>query len=548
MRFRKGILVVVALLGLLGLGSLFLKPILESGLEKYLREKMVLSNQSAPMVFAFESLDLNLPGRKLNLHGLRISPAQATDSAGTPANRRALQSIVIGQVTLHGIDPSHFLWNKQLDIQSITLDTVKVRLRKTGEARPRRQNREAGGALVDSIHLPGLTDVSLGVFEMAHFQLLLEGAQQDTLAHFTGNRMSLRGVHLAQAATSDNAPFVPVLDSLELELNDHRSLVGGGEYALGYDRFHYRNAGQFLRIDNLTVEPHLEHSQLRARHAHSFETHKITVGALHVEGFNLAALFAGGELDLKTLTLDSLQAEIFRDKSLPFDTGKIAHLPAQALAALKFPLRIDTLRVRNSYLKYSETVPQTGNILEVDFNDFNINMFPVVTGAAEGGFADTLHIGVSTNLFGTLPFEVALQMPYGRDAIYMTGRSSGSARLHSLNPTVYPAIGMRFSEGSLNGIYFTASGNSHRMYGEFTMLYNDMSVEFLNEEGGRNKAKSLLVNTLVKSSNSTRHGKTVVGVIEFERVPYKGLGNYIWKSVQSGVVNSMNPVGKHHKK
>jgi hypothetical protein len=36
----------------------------------------------------------------------------------------------------------------------------------------------------------------------------------------------------------------------------------------------------------------------------------------------------------------------------------------------------------------------------------------------------------------------------------------------------------------------------------------------------------------------------VVGLIEAERIPYKGLGNFIWKGVQSGLVNSLNPVGK----
>lgn len=548
MRFRKGVLIFVALLALLGVGSLFLKPVLESGLEKYLREKMVLSNQSAPMAFEFESLDLNLLGRKLNLHGLRIFPATSADSSEAEANTRAFRKLEIGRVTLHGIDPSHFLWKKQLNITAITLDTVRVLLRKTGAPKPERKPRPAGGAIVDTIQLPGLTDVSLGVFEMDHFQLFLEGPQLDTLVQFTGDQLSLKGVHLSQTGTEENAPFVPVLDSLELELNNHHSVIGGRAYALGYDRFHYRNSGQFLRIDNLVVEPHLEHAELKARHTHSFETYKIKVGSLDVEGFNLGALFEKGELNLKSVTIDSLHAEIFRDKSLPFDTGKTAHLPAQALGAMKFPLRIDTLQVRNSSLKYTENVPATGHLLEVDFADFTIDMYPVVTGAADGGLTDTLHIDVATTLFSALPFEVQLRMPYGHDAIHMVGRSSGSTGLHTLNQTVYPAIEMRFSEGTLKGLFFTAYGNSRHMNGEFTMLYQDMSVEFLNAEGDKKKAMSLLANTLVKSSNPNRHGKTIVGVIDFERIPYKGLGNYVWKSVQSGVVNSMNPVGKHHKK
>ncbi len=544
MRYRKVILVFVALLGLLGIGSLFLKPVLESSLENYLREKMVLQNQASPMSFEFESLDLNLLGRKLNLHGLRIVPAAAADSAGAEAGAQAFRGLEIGRITLHGIDPSHFLWNKHLDIKSFTLDTVRVLLHKSGTARENKPKK--GGALFDSIRLPGLSDIRLGVFEMDHFQLLLEGPEQDTLAHFSGDQLSLRGIHLSQTTTSDNAPFVPVFDSLELELKQQRSVLGGGTYALGYERFNYRNAGQSLRIENLTVEPQLEPGEMKARHTHSFETYKLSLAGLDIQGLDLATLFMGGELRMKTLTIDSLHAEIFRDKSLPFDTGKIIPLPAQSLAAMKFPLRIDTLQVRNSYLKYAENVPETGGLVEVDLNDLSMALYPVVSGAA-GGLSDTLHIDLSASLLRVIPIEIQLQMPYGHDALYLKGHSSGSARLHTLNSTVYPAISMRFSEGNLNRLYFTAYGNSRHMQGALTMLYEDLAVEFLQEEGQRNKAKSLLANTLVKNSNPNRRGKTLVGVIEFDRVPYKGLGNYLWKSIQSGLVNSLSPVGKHHR-
>jgi len=37
----------------------------------------------------------------------------------------------------------------------------------------------------------------------------------------------------------------------------------------------------------------------------------------------------------------------------------------------------------------------------------------------------------------------------------------------------------------------------------------------------------------------------VVGQIQVERVPYKGLGNYLWKGVESGLINSLSPFGKH---
>ena len=545
MRYRKVFLIVAGLLLLLGLGSLFLKPALESGLEKYLREKIVLRNQDAPLSIDFESLDLSLLGRKLNLYGLRIMPSPAADSLAA----KAFRGLEVSRITLHGIDPSHFLWNKNLDIQSLSLDTVRLLLHKTGGHRPGGSppSPATGGALVDSIRLPGLSDIRLGVFEMDHFRLLIAGEKEDTLAQFTGNQLILKGIRLAQAGRADDAPFVPVLDSLELELREQRSELGGGSYALGYDRFLYRNTDHSLRIDNLTVEPRLEPAEMKARHTHSFETYRARLAGLQIEGLDLESLFRDGELRMRSITLDSAQAGIFRDKTLPFDAGKAVKLPARALADLKFPLRIDTLRLRDSFLKYAENIPGSNDLVEVELGDLQMALFPIVSGGVAGSESEKLHISISTHLMDALPIGVELSMPYGGDALTLTGHSTGSARLHALDHPVYPAIGMRFTGGTLNSLSFSAHGNSRHMQGHLTMLYKDLEVEFLKEEGDRSKTKSFLANALVKSSNPNRHGKTIVGVIEFERVPYKGLGNYIWKTVQSGLVNSLSPVGKHHR-
>jgi len=544
-RTKKVLVAFTILLGLLGLGSFFLKPVLENRLEKYLRDKIVFEDDLTPLTFEFESLDLSLMGRKLNLHGLRIMPTPPADSSVA----QAFQGLEISRISLHNIALSNFLWNKNLDITSLTLDTVRILLRKTGAPNPKGSPPApgSGGAIMDSIRLPGLSDVRLGVFEMDHFQLLLQGPEQDTLARFAGNQLSLRGIRLAKGGSSAESLFAPALDSLELELREQRSELDAGAYALGYERFFYRHASQSLQIENLTVEPRLEPAEMRARHRYSYETYRVRMAGLQIEELDMESLFRRGELRMHSITLDSVHAGIFRDKTLPFDTGRTVKLPARALAELKFPLRIDTLQLRNSYLQYAENMPGSDGLVEVELKDLQMAFYPIVSGGVAGNEADTLHISVSTHLMGALPIGAEIQMPYGSDALSMIGHSSGSAGLHTMNHPIYPAIGMRFTGGNLNSLTFSADGNSRQMQGHLTMLYKDLEVEFLKEEGDRSKTKSFLANTLVKSSNPNRRGKTIVGVIEFERVPYKGLGNYIWKSMQSGLVNSLSPVGKHHK-
>ena len=141
-------------------------------------------------------------------------------------------------------------------------------------------------------------------------------------------------------------------------------------------------------------------------------------------------------------------------------------------------------------------------------------------------------------------------MPYNSPdhTFYSSGHTKGTADFEKLNPTVYPAIGMKFKNGKLDGINFNFSGNSTRTKGELTMLYEDLEVELFKKNDSENKTISWVANTFVKKSNPNKSGKTIVGQIDFERIKYKGIGNYLWKSIQSGIVNSMAPFGKHKKK
>ena len=67
--------------------------------------------------------------------------------------------------------------------------------------------------------------------------------------------------------------------------------------------------------------------------------------------------------------------------------------------------------------------------------------------------------------------------------------------------------------------------------------------KFLSE----NKKVSWIANAFMKRSNPNKNGRTVTADINFERLKYKGFANYIWKSIQSGVVNSIMPFGKRRK-
>jgi len=79
-------------------------------------------------------------------------------------------------------------------------------------------------------------------------------------------------------------------------------------------------------------------------------------------------------------------------------------------------------------------------------------------------------------------------------------------------------------------------------------LYTDLEMEIYLDDDIENKAISWVSNSFIKKSNPSKRGRTVVAEIEFERLKYKFVGNFLWKSIQSGIVNSLVPFGSRKKK
>ena len=136
-------------------------------------------------------------------------------------------------------------------------------------------------------------------------------------------------------------------------------------------------------------------------------------------------------------------------------------------------------------------------------------------------------------------------MSYMTKRFTVKGHTEGTTDFSSLNKTVLPAIGLQFKSGRLDGLNFQMAGTPSALDGSLTLLYHHLEVELYKENQEKRKTLSWAANVLLKRSNPKPNGRTVVSEIYTERVPYKGLGNYLWKAVESGLINSLNPFGKH---
>lgn len=537
-------LVVVVLLVITGI----INPFLEKTLDRYAREQIRFLQETPTYAFGYEDLDVNIMQERVTLYNFSMEPLEEFKAAFMAGENevKSIKKLKVNEVTIEGIGLLNFLWDKSIQISAIRIDSVALDLLLSERSKdlPKKEKKE-GGLSLEGIQLPGIQELALGSFSLGNFSLHQMNLQdKDTLISFTSEGGRLEGLGMKKDSEAETALFVPELEGLTLFLDKEKLDLRKNLYTMGFEQLKYTFASQDLEIQDLSFQPREDRQTFRKNNAYSFEIYTARLKALNLIRFDLNGFLNDGAVSIAKMQLDSLDFEIFRDKTKPFNTEKRAKLLNQKMVALDFPFSVDTVSVSRAYLAYTELVEDGKDPLVVDFSDLELRITNL-TSMTEGlPDSQPLELELIGKLDRAIPVDVQIRMPYNSSTFTVTGRTEGTSNFANLNKTVLPAIGLQFKSGSLDGLRFDMRGTPTSLAGNLTLRYHDLDLELFKDNKEQAKTLSWAANTLLKSSNPKPNGNIIVGEIRTERVPYKGLGNYLWKGVQSGIINSLNPLGK----
>ncbi len=531
-----------------------LNGFLEGIVKEYLGRELVRLNESKKYNLKISDIRLNIFRGNLSLVEMSALPtkeyAKLFEDGAT--EELALKELLVSQADIKGLSLFNFLWDKDLDISAFTVDNITFNLyrdARTTELKGIEKKKKSSFSL-DSLRLPGLSSVGLSKITVENYQFnIIDKSIQDTLSSYKGDELIFSGIALKPA--EKGSPFFKIDDSrLELDLKKQVYNLSGGNYFISFDSFNFSTATGLLSLKNFGFKPLASRKKFASQNTYTYEIFDLEISEFDIHGIDTSTFIANGAISMDSIIIDSMGLQIFKDKTKPFNTGKHKLLPNEQLKKINQPLHLKHVRVSNSELKYSELLPKNEKMLQLELKDINTDV-DYITSVRDSMQADrTLAIDLQASLQGAIPLDVKLNMPYGTDnnAFSFSGSTKGAASFKELNSVISPVLGIRFTGGRLNGMEFNGRGNPHSISGDLTMYYKDLQIEVENKKNKEKKGVNWLANSMVKSSNPNKKGKLIIGSMAYEREYYKGLPNFIWKSIQSGIVNSFNPVGKRKKK
>ena len=322
-----------------------------------------------------------------------------------------------------------------------------------------------------------------------------------------------------------------------------------GSYYTATDRFDWYNTAyykntRFFSADSFSYRPAQDKQAYISSYPYQTDYITVTTGAIIVGPFDIDRYIKDSILDIGVMNVHNSLVTAFRDKRQPLKPGAIRLLPANLLKRIPAHLLIDTLKMNNGHVEYSEFNEKTNksgmisvarlNGLVTHLRNYNLTN------------TDSLHIRATGFIEDKILTKLNVKEAY-TDSLggFLMTVQMGPADLTVLNPVLRPIASAELRSGHLDTLVMRVVGREELAFGEIKMFYHDLKVTVL-KKGDSQKSflggiKNFFVNTIIKNKNNEKSS-----TIFFRRLRDRSAINYLVKITLYGIINTVT--GKQNKK
>lgn len=499
-------------------------------LEDQLKQRLVEEvRQGSDGEFDLEELDVSLLNREVSLSNIHFR----SEDEEIQAEIEELNAAGIGL---------YRLWQRdELSIQNIEVINPSVLI-----VSPRDDTVSSSGGrdltgrlaaeILDRLNELSIPEISLNGIS---FQVT-DDPQSDPYFSINNTDVLLQEFHVDSSA-ADLERVLPV-NRLETTLRNMEFHTSNNLYLIKTDTIEVSGSTGSANVIGAALQPKLGESDFFNAVGHSTDRVELELASAEFRGINFDAINRQESYETELVELESADLRIFHDKRYPEREEKQTHpMPQQMLHDLGFPLAIDTLRIRESFIRYAEHEEQAEERGEIDFSRLNATFTHITNMEQEISEHNEMVLDARAHVMDEALLNARFTFPLLEQHHLITGTVEEMDAAH-LNRVLEPLAFIRVADGRILSLEFTMNLGEQEATGEVELIYEDLKLTLLNKGSGSEdlltQAGTLLANTFViKSDNHPEAPRT--GEVSFERSRDKSVFNYWWKSLQSGLESSV---------
>lgn len=301
-----------------------------------------------------------------------------------------------------------------------------------------------------------------------------------------------------------------------------------------------------LSMKHMVLEPRFKPMDYSV-HTNGDDRIGIVFNNIILKEINIEKLFEEKKIYAQSLQINEGNVSVFTDTRIFNVPPKSPYrpFPHEAFKDWNLKFMIDSVKMRNFNITYSEYNPDTKSVGNV--------IFKHVSGNIKNLTNDTIPLKINPNCLvtfnGYLMNKAAITLNFDFNLLALKGDFLFNGKVKKMEIAhlnqVTASLGFAKAEkGILNEFTCNIKGDKYALKGSATMLYQDLNITILKkgEETGLKKRKllSFFANTFViKDSNPIGKQPVRVSTIQYQRIPTKPFFYTLWKGILVGITKSV---------
>ena len=545
--------IVIAALALIAIGALvYINRNASEIAGDLVQNTFAKSNFSKVYDMEYQDLDVSIFSGNIKLTNFKISPKPGFYSAGDSMRlaNPILADLLIPKFIIKDLDVGENLNLNDISIGSVVIDNPQIKfISHLNNAEKEKLRKRISQTVKDSTKkVPSLEEVEITRFIINKGKFVFYNHVEQKNVFDAGvinidiKNIFLKPGNLLKTILSKS------FDESSIQIKDLHYPLAGGFYDihLGGIDFVIEDGG--VTLNDFALIP--KYSKIEFGKAFGKQTDRfdLKVKKIEIVDLDIEKLLLEDGIKISKIIVSGIDANIYRDKNIPFDFSKFPKFPHQSLGQAKGYINIGVVKIKKSKLLYEELASGSDIPGTVPISGLYASIYNVTNSKSVINNNGPLKWDVQAKLFdvGELSLIVDFPKDFNESSFSFSGKM-GEMDMTVFNQITVPNEHLKIEKGTIKSMEFSARANNDFSSGSMVMNYSDLKIDVLKgykkDEQKKLGLVSSLANTMIRSFNPGRKGdkEPESAEIFFERDKNKGIINYLVKSLISGIKGSMIP-------
>lgn len=507
-------------------------------------EEQVYNQTAGAYSLKIDNIDINLFLGNVSAHSITLNP----DTLRISKNKihRDFYKVSSPEISLTGLNIWQLIFNNQLSVDK--LDIIKpevnwVRNFDRDYDEVTEENKNKG----DKKAPP---PVKIGIINLNESSLKIANRNsKSSIVSFQKASLKVDNF-LWDSDTSKNLEREINYDDLTILVKDYMMKLGDSLNTFHFDSLRGSVKHSTLVVNGLEFQPRYGREEYNKRKGEETDRIEFYNKEISLTGIDFEKLKEEDKVIARMVVIDSINMVVYRDKTNPVKNDAKKLLLQEQIRKAPIYLRIDSVQLNNTQITYQEKVEEGTEPGHINFINLSASLSNITNDSILLASGPSMKAHATTYLMGVGKIDAYFDFPIGdlNNSHSLYGTVS-PMKLNVINPMLSNVAFAEIKSGKLNDMSFEARLNEDNSNGKMEFRYENLKVNILNkdEEERKKGLISFLANTFVIKSNNPANGDFREGDMSFSRDKSKSMINYWWKTLLSGIKDTLGVPSKEAK-